>query len=89
MGRKVVLFSGVILFALSLFFAGCGKKEEEKKAPPPAPAPTAPSTPLGGAPGEPGAGAPAPELGEKAPGAPSMPGETKSEEKKVEGTKTK
>jgi hypothetical protein len=44
MGKKIVVLSGVALFALSLASAGCGKKEEPAPPPPPpAPAPAAPA----------------------------------------------
>jgi hypothetical protein len=80
--KKVGIWSAVILFAVSLAFAGCGKKEELA----PAPAPAAPAAPAGGAAGEPGAMAPVPAGGEAAPAAPA---ESKPEEKKAEGAKTK
>ena len=45
MGKTMLLLSGITLFALTLTFAGCGKKEEP--APPPA-APAEPAPPAGG-----------------------------------------
>jgi len=47
MGKKFVLLSATTLFAFTLTFAGCGKKEEPAPPPPPpAPAePAAPATP--------------------------------------------
>ena len=51
MGKKIVVLSGVTLFALTLASAGCGKKEEPAPPPPPPPAP-APAAP---APAEPAA----------------------------------
>lgn len=51
MGKKIILLSGTTLFALTLAFAGCGKKEEPAPPPPPpaapAPAPEA-AAPAGG-----------------------------------------
>ena len=41
-GKRLVLWSGVAFFALTLAVAGCGKKEEPAP-PPPAPAPAAPA----------------------------------------------
>jgi hypothetical protein len=35
MGKKITLLSGIMLFALTLTFAGCGKKEEPAPPPPP------------------------------------------------------
>jgi hypothetical protein len=52
MGKKLVYLSGVTLFALTVTFAGCGKKEEPAPPPPPPPAP---------APAEPTPPPPAPE----------------------------
>jgi hypothetical protein len=77
MRKRIVLLSGTTLFALTLMFAGCGKKEEPAPPPPPppAPAPAAPATPE-----------PMPPGGEtKAPA--DQPGGAM--EKKDEGTKTK
>ncbi len=52
MGKKIVLLSSVTLFALTLTFAGCGKKEEPAPPPPPpapaAPAPAESAAPAGG-----------------------------------------
>jgi hypothetical protein len=46
MGKKFVLLSAVTLFAFTLTFGGCGKKEEPAPPPPPpAPAPAAPAEP--------------------------------------------
>lgn len=45
MGKRMLLLSGITLLALTLTFAGCGKKEEP--APPP-PAPAEPAPPAGG-----------------------------------------
>jgi hypothetical protein len=42
MGKKIMLLSGTALFAFTLTFAGCSKKEEPPPPPPPAPAPAAP-----------------------------------------------
>ncbi len=77
MGKRIVLLSGASLFALTLIFAGCGKKEEPAPPPPP-PAPAAPAP----APAEPAA--PSGEM--KAPA--DQPGGAPME-KKDEGTKTK
>jgi len=44
MGKKIIFLSGMTLFALTLTFAGCSKKEEPAPPPPPpAPAPAAPA----------------------------------------------
>ena len=45
MGKKFVLLSATTLFAFTLTFAGCGKKEEPAPPPPPPPAPAAPAEP--------------------------------------------
>jgi hypothetical protein len=46
MGKKLVSLSAVTLFAFTLTFVGCGKKEEPAPPPPPpAPAPAAPAEP--------------------------------------------
>jgi hypothetical protein len=44
MGKKLVSLSAITLFALTLTFVGCGKKEEPAPPPPP-PAPAAPAEP--------------------------------------------
>jgi hypothetical protein len=77
MGKRIVLLSGTTLFALTLMFAGCGKKEEPAPPPPPPPAP-APAAPA------PDTAPPAGETKGPAdqPSAAPM-------EKKDEGTKTK
>lgn len=49
MGKKFVSLSAVTLFAFTLTFAGCGKKEEPAPPPPP-PAPAAPAEPAPAAP---------------------------------------
>jgi hypothetical protein len=50
MGKKIIFLSGITLFALTLTFAGCSKKEEPAPPPPPPPAPApaapAPTEPL-------------------------------------------
>jgi hypothetical protein len=43
--KRIVLLSGIILFGLTLTFAGCGKKEEPAPTPP---APSQPGSPVGG-----------------------------------------
>jgi len=43
MRKKIILLSGTTLFALTLTFAGCGKKEEPAPPPPPPPAAPAPA----------------------------------------------
>lgn len=78
MGKKISVLFGISLFALTLAFAGCGKKEEPAPPPPPpapAPAPSAPAEPA----------APAGEQ-KPADGGAAMP--EKGMEKKEEG-KTK
>ena len=45
MGKKFVSLSAITLFALTLTFVGCGKKEEPAPPPPPPPAPAAPAEP--------------------------------------------
>jgi hypothetical protein len=49
MGKKFVSLSAVTLFAFTLTFVGCGKKEEPAPPPPP-PAPAAPAEPAPAAP---------------------------------------
>ncbi len=81
MGRKIFSLSLITLFASTLTFAGCGKKEEPPPPPPPAPAP-APAEPV-----------PAPEpaapaggdqkAGEPAKDAPMEKGMEKKEEGKT------
>ena len=44
MGKKLVSLSAITLFAFTLTFVGCGKKEEPAPPPPP-PAPAAPAEP--------------------------------------------
>jgi hypothetical protein len=72
MGKKLVYLSGVTLFALTVTFAGCGKKEEPAPPPPPPPAPAEPAPPA------PDAAAPS---GEKA----AEPAKDGAMEKKEEG----
>ena len=44
MGKKLVSLSAITLFAFTVTFIGCGKKEEPAPPPPPpAPAPAAPA----------------------------------------------
>ena len=57
MGKKLLYLSGVTLFALTVSFAGCGKKEEPAPPPPPPPAP-APAEPTPPPPPAPDAAAP-------------------------------
>ena len=45
MGKKFVSLSAITLFAFTLTFVGCGKKEEPAPPPPPPPAPAAPAEP--------------------------------------------
>jgi hypothetical protein len=45
MGKKFVSLSAVLLFAFTVTFVGCGKKEEPAPPPPPPPAPAAPAEP--------------------------------------------
>jgi hypothetical protein len=45
MGKKLVSLSAITLFAFTLTFVGCGKKEEPAPPPPPPPAPAAPAEP--------------------------------------------
>lgn len=66
MGKKFVSLSAITLFAFTLTFAGCGKKEEPAPPPPPpapaAPAPAEPAAPAGDQKAEPAKdAAPAPE----------------------------
>ena len=83
MGKRIGCLSAIALFAFTLTFAGCGKKEEPAPPPPPPPAPSAPAEPAAPA-GEQAAPAggeqKAPE-GQPSGGAPM--------EKKDEGAKTK
>ena len=80
MNRRFALWSAAVIFTLTLAFAGCQKKEEPVPAANPAP-----SAPASGAPAGAGAVVPAPG-GETSPGAAAV-GETKTAEKKEEGTK--
>lgn len=80
MGKKLVYLSGVILFALTVTFAGCGKKEEPAPPPPPPPAP-APAEPTPPPPPAPDAAAPS---GDQKAGEPMKDG---AMEKKAEKTK--
>ena len=77
MGTKIISLSGITLFALTLTFAGCGKKEEPPPPPPPAPAPAepapAPAAPAGGE----------QKAGEPAKDAPMEKGMEKKEEGKT------
>jgi hypothetical protein len=82
MGKKIGVLSGIALFALTLAFTGCGKKEEPPPPPPPAPAPAEPPAPPPPAPE-----AAAPAGGEQKAGEPAKDME-KGMEKKEEG-KTK
>jgi hypothetical protein len=75
MGKKVIYLSGVTLFALTVTFAGCGKKEEPAPPPPPPPA-AAPAEPT-----------PAPAPDAAAPSADQKAGEPGAMEKKEEKTK--
>ena len=82
MGKKFILLSGTTLFALTLAFAGCGKKEEPAPPPPPPPAAPAPAP------------APAPEAappagGEMKAGDQAAPGGAEKAPEKKEGAKTK
>lgn len=72
MGKKFVSLSAITLFAFTLTFAGCGKKEEP--APPPPPPPPA-------APAEPAPAAPAAEPMKDAAPAPDKAAEKKEEAK--------
>jgi hypothetical protein len=84
MGKRMFVLSGIYLFALTLTFAGCGKKEEPAPPPPPpAPAPSAPA-PSAPAPTEPAA----PPAGEQKPADGGAAKPEKEMEKKEEG-KTK
>jgi hypothetical protein len=74
MGKRMLLVSGISLFALTLIFAGCGKKEE------PAPPPAAPATPA-----PPASGGETKGPAEQPGGAPGAP----MEKRKEEGAKTK
>ncbi|HTN73565.1 MAG TPA: hypothetical protein VMO00_20965 [Methylomirabilota bacterium] len=77
MGKRIMFLSGITLFAFTLSFAGCSKKEEPPPPPPPpAPAPAAPA---------PDAAAPSGDT--KAPA--DQPAGGAPMEKKDEGSKTK
>ena len=80
LNNRLALWLAAGTFAFSLAFAGCQKKEEPVPAATPAPA-----APAAGAPAGAGAVVPAPG-GETSPGAAAV-GETKTAEKKEEGTK--
>ena len=79
MNKRLVPWLAAGIFTLTIAFAGCQKKEE--------PAPAANPAPAAGAPTGAGAVATAPGTGETAPSAPAPTGETKTAEKKAEGTK--
>jgi hypothetical protein len=53
MGKKFVLLSAVTLFAFTVTFVGCGKKEEPAPPPPPPAAPAEPAPPAAATPSEP------------------------------------
>ena len=80
LNNRLALWLAAGTFAFSLAFAGCQKKEEPVPAATPASA-----APAAGAPAGAGAVVPAPG-GETSPGAAAV-GETKTAEKKEEGTK--
>lgn len=73
MGKKFVSLSAITLFAFTLTFVGCGKKEEPAPPPPP-PAPAAPAEPA------PPAAAPSEPSKDAAP-MPDKPEEKKDEAK--------
>jgi hypothetical protein len=77
MGKKLVYLSGVTLFALTVSFAGCGKKEEPAPPPPPPPAP-APAEPT--PPPAPDAAAPS---GDQKAGEPAKDGAMEKKEEKT------
>ena len=87
MGKKFVSLAAITLFAFTLTFVGCGKKEEPAPPPPP-PAPAAPAGPEGQA----GQAGPAGVEGKAGPAGPEgkagAPGADAPMEKKEEG-KTK
>jgi hypothetical protein len=72
MGKKFVSLSAITLFAFTLTFVGCGKKEEPAPPPPP-PAPAAPA--------EPAPPATPSEPAKDAPPMPDKPAEKKDEAK--------
>lgn len=74
MGKKFVSLSAITLFAFTLTFVGCGKKEEPAPPPPP-PAPAAPAEPA-----PPAAAAPSEPSKDAAP-MPDKPEEKKDEAK--------
>jgi hypothetical protein len=77
MGKKLVSLSAVTLFAFTLTFVGCGKKEEPAPPPPPpAPAPAAPAEPAAPA-GDTKAGEPMKDT-TPAPAAPEKKEDTKT-----------
>jgi hypothetical protein len=77
MGKKLVSLSAATLFAFTLTFVGCGKKEEPAPPPPPpAPAPAAPAEPAAPA-GDTKAGEPMKDT-TPAPAAPEKKEDTKT-----------
>ena len=87
MGKRIVLLSGVTLFALTLTLGGCGKKEEPAPPPPPAPAESAAPAPAeSAAPAPAESAAPGGEM--KAPAEQPATGAAAQPEKKEE-SKTK
>lgn len=78
MNKRLLPWLAAGIFTLAIAFAGCQKKEE--------PAPAANPAPAAGAPTGAGAVTTAP-AGETSPAAPAPTGESKTAEKKVEGTK--
>ena len=79
MDKRFALWLAAGIFTLTLAFAWCQKKEE--------PAPAANPAPAAGAPTGAGAVATAPAGSEAGPGSPVATAETKTAEKKAEGTK--
>ena len=79
MDRTFALWLAAGILTFTVAFAGCQEKEE--------PAPAATPAPAAGAPAGAGAVAPAPAGGEASPGTPAASAETKTAEKREEGTK--
>jgi hypothetical protein len=83
MNKRLVPWLASGIFAFTLAFAGCGKKEEPAPAPNPAPA----AAPAGSPDAGPGAIAPGQAGSDVGPASSAATGETKKPDKQEAGTK--